>query len=364
MLKIINFIQVRACNGLGLTLEFVNTSAHSDSGCVLSGVGLKPDVCVYAKKSGRQRHTDFSRMEISIEFKRETIQDAFVDPPSASNRNRHSFERDSDQGKDTRGQLIAYASAQMETQFRTFCFTVELCGSMARLIRWDHSGAVVTSAFDYGKNPDLLAQFFWRYSHMDSASRGYDLSVVDANEADAQRACTKLGVPISTRIFNVHVPNDALEFNGDHNLVNGYKERRGSPIPNYFAAAPTYRGRCLGGRFTRTFPIYDKTANRILLLKDTWWVDRDDFEKEGQVYAALKAASVPYVAELIQAGDVLAHKTETQNLVSKFACKLDDELMLPHRHYRLVLNTIGTLLWQFYSSFELVQAVWDAVEGL
>jgi hypothetical protein len=364
MLKIINFIQVRACNELGLTLEFVNTSAHSDSGCVLSGVGLKPDVCVYAKNSGRQRHADFSKMEISIEFKRETIQDAFVDPPSASNRNRHSFERDSDQGKDTRGQLIAYASAQMETQFRTFCFTVELCGSMARLIRWDHSGAVVTSAFDYGMNPDLLAQFFWRYSHMDSASRGYDLSVVDANEADAQRACTKLGVPISTRIFNVHVPNDALEFNGDPNLVNGYKERRGSPIPNYFAAAPTYRGRCLGGRFTRTFPIYDKTTNRILLLKDTWRVNRDDFEKEGQVYAALKAASVPYVAELIQAGDVLAHKTDTQNLVSKFACKLDDELMLPHRHYRLVLNTIGTLLWQFYSSFELVQAVWDAVEGL
>ena len=102
MLKIINFIQVQACDGLGLTLEFVNTSAYSDSGCVLSGVGLKPDVCVYAEKSGRQRHTDFSRMEISIEFKRETVQDAFVDPPSASNRTRHNFERDSDQGKDAR----------------------------------------------------------------------------------------------------------------------------------------------------------------------------------------------------------------------------------------------------------------------
>lgn len=364
MLKIINLIQVQACNGLGLTLEFVNTSAYSDSGCVLSGVGLKPDVCVYAEKSGRRRPTDFSRIEISIEFKRETIQDAFIDPPSASNKNRHSFERDSDEGKDTRGQLIAYASAQMETQFRTFCFTVELCSSMARLIRWDHSGAVVTTAFDYGKLSHLLAQFFWRYSHMDFASRGYDLSVVDPDAADAQRACTKLDVPMSTRIFKVHVPNDALGFNGDLKLVDGYEECQGSQIPNYFAAAPTYRGRCLGGRFTRTFPIYDKSTNRTLLLKDNWRVDRDDFEKEGQVYAALKAANVPYVAELIQSGDVLAHKTETQNLVSQFACKLDEEMMLPHRHYRLVLDTIGTPLWEFFSSFELVQAVWDAVEGL
>jgi hypothetical protein len=79
---------------------------------------------------------------------------------------------------------------------------------------------------------------------MDSASRGYDLSVVDANEADAQRACMKLGVPISTRIFNEHVPNDALG-NGDPNLLNGYKEHRGSPIPNYFVNALTYRGRCM-----------------------------------------------------------------------------------------------------------------------
>jgi hypothetical protein len=116
----------------------------------------------------------------------------------------------------------------------------------------------------------------------------YALSVVDANEADAQRACTKLGVPTSTRIFNIHVPNDALEFNGYPNLVNGYEERQGSQIPDYFIAAPTYRGRCLGRRFTRTFPIYDKTTNRTLLLKDTWRVDRADFEKEAQVYAALK----------------------------------------------------------------------------
>jgi hypothetical protein len=132
-------------------------------------------------------------------------------------------------------------------------------------------------------------------------------------------------------------------------LPNSYEERQGLQIPEYFATTPTYRGRCLGGRFARTFPIYDKTTNRLgtLLLKDTWQVDRADFEKEGQVYAALKAANV---AELIQAGDLLAHKTEAQNLVSKFACKLDDELtrMLPHRHYRLVLDTIGTLLWQFF----------------
>lgn len=57
-------------------------------------------------------------------------------------------------------------------------------------------------------------------------SRGYDLSVVDSDEADAQRACMKLGVSMLTRIFNVHVPNDALEFFGDPDLVGGYRGAR------------------------------------------------------------------------------------------------------------------------------------------
>ena len=54
----------------------------------------------------------------------------------------HKFERDTDQGK------------HIETQFRTFCFTVEvLCDRMAsELIRWDYSGAVVTTtASDHGQ---------------------------------------------------------------------------------------------------------------------------------------------------------------------------------------------------------------------
>ena len=231
MLKIINFIQVRACNGLGLTLEFVNTSAYSDSGCVISsGVGLKPDVCVYAKKSDRQRHTDFSKMEISIEFKRESIQDAFVDPPSASNRNRHiiypnkmlrpdfsrmetlvevkftntsdpchdpedplhlqandfRFENDSDDARLVRGQLASYAAAHMGCQFRVHAFTVLICGKFARLIRWDRDGATVTRPFDYNQL-QTLADFFWRYTHLDRRQRGYDTSVSSASPGDIQR---------------------------------------------------------------------------------------------------------------------------------------------------------------------------------
>jgi hypothetical protein len=56
-------------------------------------------------------------VEISTEFKRDSIHHTFVDPPPASNGNQQNFEWDIDQGKDRRGQWIAYASTQTEISF-------------------------------------------------------------------------------------------------------------------------------------------------------------------------------------------------------------------------------------------------------
>jgi hypothetical protein len=147
---------------------------------------------------------------------------------------------------DRQSQLIAHASAQTEMQFRVFCSSVQIRGRMARFIRWDPAGVVVTAAFDYVMKPDLLAQFFWRYNHMDLVFRGHDPSVCDASGAGAQETCSRLEIPSRTRTFSLRVPDDSLGFNGDP-MADGSREYKGPLLSACFVAAPTYTGPHLGG---------------------------------------------------------------------------------------------------------------------
>jgi hypothetical protein len=56
-----------------------------------------------------------------------------------------------------------------------------------RFIRWDRDGATVTRHFDYIKQPQLLAGFFWRYAHLDRSQQGYDASISSATLQDIQQ---------------------------------------------------------------------------------------------------------------------------------------------------------------------------------
>ncbi|TFY51109.1 hypothetical protein EVG20_g11163, partial [Dentipellis fragilis] len=118
--------------------------------------------------------TDFCLAERADEFKFKNLVDPFDDKP---NKSAYPFESCTKDGKETRGQITAYAAAMLELQFRTFVFSVLIMGEFARLIRWDRSGAIVTRAFNYQEDPEPLAQFLWRYNFLTRAQRGFDESV-------------------------------------------------------------------------------------------------------------------------------------------------------------------------------------------
>jgi hypothetical protein len=74
------------------------------------------------------------------------------------------FENDADDaGLFIRGQLASYAAAHAGCQFRVHIFCVLVCGVYPRFIRC----AIVTRRFNYIKDPHFLANFFWRYDHLD-----------------------------------------------------------------------------------------------------------------------------------------------------------------------------------------------------
>ncbi|KAI0310714.1 hypothetical protein OF83DRAFT_1031067, partial [Amylostereum chailletii] len=103
-------------------------------------------------------------------------------------------------------------------------------------------------------------------------------------------------------------------------------------------------------------------------LKDSWRIDVDGMEKEGDVYRSLKTANVPNVPDLVCAGDVwhngVKQMTRTPTLAeegTEWVYDRDRLSITPHTHYRLVLGTIGKPLYKFKSTKQLASVLKDAL---
>ncbi|OBZ73823.1 hypothetical protein A0H81_06330 [Grifola frondosa] len=130
----------------------------------------KVDVGMYKMNGApKDRRPNWIHQSMWIEFKKKGRKDdAFNDAA------KKLFEVDSQHAAQVRGQLIAYAEMAMNRQHRTHLYSVYVMHKFARLIRWDRAGAVVSEKFDYKKNPEILGEFFWRFSHMTDEAQGYD----------------------------------------------------------------------------------------------------------------------------------------------------------------------------------------------
>ncbi|KAF8833093.1 hypothetical protein BDN67DRAFT_1017963, partial [Paxillus ammoniavirescens] len=160
-------------------LKAVDTSAKpAGSG----DFALKPDVSLFDKDYVLiEDRGDFSAMEMFVEFKKRGDDAPFTDPRDEAARQaaieNGSFQSPSANAKEIRGQLTSYAIAHHGHQFRHFSFFVFVFGTQARFIRWDASAVVVTEQFDYVEKPEVMANFFWKFSHLPPALRGRDMSV-------------------------------------------------------------------------------------------------------------------------------------------------------------------------------------------
>ncbi|KAG2030244.1 hypothetical protein BDR03DRAFT_878788, partial [Suillus americanus] len=246
---------------------------------------------------------------------------------------------------DTLGQITSYAAAQLGAQYRTHAFSVLIVRSLARIIRWDREGVLVTRAFDYNEHPHL-ADFFRRFSQASPALRGVDTSVTSAGAEEAIRARSNLDLHPDTRMFKVIIP--AAEGVGSSILI----------IP-----APVARGLSPVGRRTRTCPAFDPVNNKIVMFKDSWRVSLPDVLPEGETYKLLNDANVRNVATCIACHDVpsLPQQHAQTFKFSNASWALSHGALTPHIHYRLVLNLVGKPLVLFTSSRQVVKAVRDAL---
>lgn len=336
---------IHAAKRFAPSLEFVNSSASVDSsGQSNFSFDIKPDVCVYTKSSGRRGLTDVARAETIIEFKWHTADDPFCDPypiQSEDPDQRFSFLRTTKGGTDTAGQITAYAAAQLGSQFRTCVYSVLVVKSWARLIRWDRTGAIVTEPIHYNDSCEL-AEFFRRYHKASPKLRGVDTTATTPTPDEDRLARNCLEVNENAILVKITVPG-----------LNSQME--------YVVCAPIASHYTPPGRATRGFEAYDVQRCRKVYVKDTWRVDLPGIEKEGETYELLHAAGVRNLAVCSAAGDISDHAAVTHRFQDKrWACKTACEL-IPHQHYRLVLDTVGQILSNFPSSYVMLCSVRDAV---
>lgn len=306
-------------------------------------------------------------MELWVEFKLKTSQDAFVvkytdkDKPVL-------LEATSKDAVLTQGQLTSYATAQLARQHRSFMFSLLICGNHARFIRWDRAGAIVSKHFDYHKKPGLLAQFIWRYGRLSELQRGFDPTVTPATVAEKEKFKTaihdyledpqKRSVPDMEKSLDETYPCYKLTVNG---MIDGKAETRECIIqkPSSYPRSPT-------GRCTRGYIALDLTTNELVFLKDYWRPADPDRPPESHIYAELEKAEVLHLPRIVLAGDVgIKDASGSQATLSQSwkgkagmcACKETKE----YRHHRIVQGLLFPLSTAVKSQ-ELVGAVRDVIE--
>jgi len=85
------------------------------------------------------------------------------------------------------GQITAYATLVLSTQYHMHTFLVLIFKKYARLIRWDHSGAVITVLMYYNNETHLL-NFFIHYDHANPETCSHDSTVGPPTEDKDQNA--------------------------------------------------------------------------------------------------------------------------------------------------------------------------------
>jgi len=241
------------------------------------------------------------------------------------------------------GQLTAYATAVMGAQYRTHMFMVLIVKDYARLIRWDRSGVVVTEPIRFNEQRHLY-DFFIRYNTAEPNVRGHDSTVGEPTDAEVKHAKTI-------------VPELIKETSFVTLTVSGRRFITHSPSSQLYVPV---------GRWTRASFAFDIDDECRVLLKDSWRVLLEDIHAEGDIYSELHKHGVPNIPRCLFYGDIGHddyHRSRTQDVKEQYFPDQHYWRLTPHRHYRIVLGTIGTPLKNFRNTKEMAKAISAALKG-
>ena len=305
------------------------------------------------------------RMGLPIEFKRGgTGLDPFDDRPG------HNLEADADKRKEVRGQVLSYAEHVFGDQHRTAVYMLFVNGPLFRVMRWDHSGVIVTEAIDYLHSIDgtiCLLTFLkcyskgalqargidttavplpegscgWQRMNVVAGGSGYDLDCIEHHIedesalhpafVDPSQDTVSLGVddsvlhqdpmaacPNHTACHHAY-PDVIPEFSHARQY---FKDSLAEGHPRYMikvgdltllVGRHMFKASGLIGRGTRGFVALNWQSQRLVFLKDAWRPHYEGMQEEGVILEELNKAGVPNVPTVLAHGDVEGQETEASN---------------------------------------------------
>ncbi|KAH9896037.1 hypothetical protein C8Q73DRAFT_690614 [Cubamyces lactineus] len=379
----------------------------------------KPDAAIFKADSvptdGRPHWAD---QLVTVEFKRNyPSQDPFDD------RKDDGFDSDAETRKEVRGQLIDYAELVFRVQHRTALFMILVINRNVRVLRWDRSGTVVTRAFDYVDQPQVLCEILWRMSLLSDEQLGMDPSVVRLSPGDTDyNLMDFLALDSPNDIASEERRLEASELKTDRpvfqHVRDKFRDAVNSNWPRYrvevsdgdttrifLIAKPSFYAHGMACRGTKGFVAWDIQAQRFVWLKDAWRLDYERMEPEGVVLSRLNAHGVVNVPTLVCHGDVRNQKTRTPDiweaqrplpstaspsevsssgtLVDPFPSSstksrkrslieleeedtlggLEEYTLRRHAHYRIVVEEVALPLSDFRKGKQLVSIIMDCVKA-
>ena len=344
---------------------------------------LKPDITFFSKNNAADLQesldtappvTSFLHMELFVEFKHDAPSDPFRDLENGG-----MEERDTINGDNTRGQCLLYAANQLAYHHRLFAFSLVICGKVARFVRWDREGAVVSAGIDCSQCQDLVIEFLQRFNHLTDDQRGLDPTAVTPTPEEVEMfesAVARVEIECLKRSIGdrkIH-PRFRLEVRGANDRASYY----------VVGKALDYN---LGvvGRCTRGFIALDLDTKECVFLKDMWRPDVPGVKPENVWYEKLAKAEVPHLVRFKHASDVVSptpslnyygtsalgpaettggngvQRGLTSRLVRLFPAR--GISLQAHVHYRLVQSEICQPLSEFVNSKHLVLVVLDSLKG-
>ncbi|KAI0698188.1 hypothetical protein C8T65DRAFT_742912 [Cerioporus squamosus] len=304
----------------------------------------KIDGAFYAneyKKDVVEGRPNWVRMGLPVEFKRGgTGLDPFDDKPG------HNLEPDADKRKEVRGQVLSYAEHVVGNQHRTAVYMLFVNGPLFRVMRWDHSGVIVTEAIDYLHSVDgtmCLLTFLNCYSKVGPAGQGIDTTAIPLSEDSCgwHRMSVVAEDCSGDLDYNEHVIEDVsklhaafldparstVSLGADDDVLHQdpgsyFRKSLDDGHPRYMIKVGVrtllvgrhmFKASGLIGRGTRGFVALDWQSQRLVFLKDAWRPHYDGMKEEGEILEELNKAGVPHVPTVLAHGDVEGQETEASN---------------------------------------------------
>ncbi|KAI0714075.1 hypothetical protein C8T65DRAFT_573979 [Cerioporus squamosus] len=359
---------------------------------------MKPHVCCFTSDSlelvrGQEfsSRSELGYAELFFEVKPDPSHDFFSEPIYSYDLLNDAPPLVQDLNK-VLGQHIAYVTEIFARQFRVFFFTISMAGSLARLLRWDRSGCIVSEAFDVREHPELLCEFLWRFAHASEAGRGHDITVEPALAEDeslfealiTQETALQLGVTGQALHQAVKQHYESGKVMAIHVVSRGATDES-LTIRRFLISRPVVSPLSLSGRGTRGFWAVDIASRRVVFVKDTWRTGHLE-AKEGDTLEHMAEVGVRNIPHMVAHGDVPSYipgdgrtlhsgdfqTTSTDSYKSApWRSSNDDSSshISRRKHYRLVLGPVGYDIRFFrgteellYASFDVFTAIRDALD--